>query len=293
MQHAKPDRGVRRRMGPVLPCAFPLFVFAASAGAAKAAISDAERTPAQLAECYGRRYEDLNRRYCASPGVCDIDALHAHFERWGRSDGRQYGCDVTGLCAQGVLSQHTHNHTRACCAASCSKHCGRGCSEKLRGGMGQCCVTQIMKNDVRCVHAGDTGCVVDLSAPHESMMPLNQGAAAMLDEKSRASNTTKSASTVASCAHWPSGDEQWDAYRVGDVVHKGMGTSLHLWPSSIAAEYAQKWCELPNSDQHHMANITLLAEIVHGRLKATNDSEVIVHLRLGDVIERAAPSVGG
>ena len=57
-------------MGPVLPCAFPLFVFAASAGAAKAAISDAERTPAQLAECYGRRYEDLNRRYCASPGVC-------------------------------------------------------------------------------------------------------------------------------------------------------------------------------------------------------------------------------
>ena len=98
--------------------------------------------------------------------------------------------------------------------------------------------------------------------------------------------------TVASCAHWPSGDEKWDAYRIADVVHKGMAAYMHLWPSSIAAEYARKWCKLPNSDQHHMANITLLAEIIHGRFKATNDvsvnpsdSEVIVHLRLGDVID--------
>ena len=190
----------RRRMGRSLLYAFPLFLLAASAGAANMTISDAERTPAQLAECYGRRYEDLHRRYCASPGGCDMGALHAHFKTWGRSEGRHYGCDVTGLCALGVLSQKAHKHKRACCAASCGEQCGEGCSEGLPGAMDQCCAMQIMKNDVKCVHAGDTGCVVmDLSAPDESVMPLSRDAAVILDQKSRGSNTIKAASTVPSC----------------------------------------------------------------------------------------------
>ena len=59
---------------------------------------------------------------------------------------------------------------------------------------------QIVKNDVKCVHAGDTGCVVmDLSAPRESVMQLSQDAVVMLDQKSRGSNTIKAASTVLSC----------------------------------------------------------------------------------------------
>ena len=187
-------------MGRSLVYAFPLFLLAASAGAANMTISDAERPPAQLAECYGRRYEDLHRRYCASPGGCDMGALHAHFERWGRSEGRHYGCDVTGLCALGVLSQHAHNHKRPCCAASCGKQCDGKCSKGLPGAMDQCCAMQIMKNDVKCVHAGDTGCVVmDLSAPDESAMPLSRDAAVILDQKSRGSNTIKAASTVPSC----------------------------------------------------------------------------------------------
>ena len=60
------------------------------------------------------------------------------------------------------------------------------------------------------------------------------------------------------CDHWPIGGElqRWAAYRLGDVVHKGMSASVFRWPDSIGFEYLKKWCALP-SNSRVKSNITL------------------------------------
>ena len=47
------------------------------------------------AECYAKRYADLEKAFCNESSGCDATKLQNHFEGSGRKEGRIYGCIKT------------------------------------------------------------------------------------------------------------------------------------------------------------------------------------------------------
>ena len=49
------------------------------------------------ATCYGRRYPDLEYAFCKDE--CNVQALHRHFQKNGRQEGRRFDCEAAPLTA--------------------------------------------------------------------------------------------------------------------------------------------------------------------------------------------------
>ena len=70
------------------------------------------------ATCYGRRYPDLAYLLCKDE--CNVQALHRHFQKHGRQEGRRYDCEAAPLTAAETAKYKVHearlraNHPVAC-----------------------------------------------------------------------------------------------------------------------------------------------------------------------------------
>ena len=70
------------------------------------------------ATCYGRRYPDLAYLLCKDE--CNVQALHRHFQKHGRQEGRRFDCEAAPLTAAETARWKVHearlraNHPVAC-----------------------------------------------------------------------------------------------------------------------------------------------------------------------------------
>ena len=58
------------------------------------------------ATCYGRRYPDLAYHLCKDE--CNVQALHRHFQKHGRQEGRRFDCEAAPLTAAETAKYKVH-----------------------------------------------------------------------------------------------------------------------------------------------------------------------------------------
>ena len=58
------------------------------------------------ATCYGRRYPDLAYLLCKDE--CKVQALHRHFQKHGRQEGRRFDCEAAPLTAAETAKWKVH-----------------------------------------------------------------------------------------------------------------------------------------------------------------------------------------
>ena len=56
--------------------------------------------------CYGRRYPDLAYHLCKDE--CNVQALHRHFQKHGRQEGRRFDCEAAPLTAAETAKYKVH-----------------------------------------------------------------------------------------------------------------------------------------------------------------------------------------
>ena len=90
------------------------------------AVATDEHTPAESATCYGRRYPDLTYNFCENG--CEVRRLHEHFQKYGRAEGRSFGCDAP------PLTETEWNKFEAAAARESSRYAGPGGADGAAAG---------------------------------------------------------------------------------------------------------------------------------------------------------------